>query len=156
MDLAEGIAGRLTQRGIEVAHLKLSLTAGKMEGGGMKNGAGGLAIDERGVGIDEGMGKGMGSGDKAGTGLATGGMAAVQWMRSGSEPEMTRRMEGALTGGRLLINLRAEGDPDVLVAETFAVLDGQMGRLPGLVLSAVESQHFRPGKPVPTHRVDTA
>jgi hypothetical protein len=69
---------------------------------------------------------------------------------------MTRRMEGALTGGRLLINLRAEGDPDVLVAETFAVLDGQMGRLPGLVLSAVESQHFRPGKPVPTHRVDTA
>ena len=156
MDLAEGIAGRLTQRGIEVAHLKLSLTAGKMEGGGMKNGAGGLAIDERGGGIDGGMGKGMGSGDKARTGLATGGMAAVQWMRSGSEPEMTRRMEGALTGGRLLINLRAEGDPDVLVAETFAVLDGQMGRLPGLVLSAVESQHFRPGKPVPTHRVDTA
>ena len=139
MDLAEGIAERLTKLGIEVAHLKLSLTQGA--------GA-----------VDKGMGgKGKGSRDKAGTGLATGGgMAAVQWVRSGSAPELTRRMAEPLTGGRLLINLRAEADPDVLVAATFAVLDGQMERRPRLVLSAVESQHFRPGKPVPTHRVGTA
>jgi hypothetical protein len=31
-------------------------------------------------------------------------------------------METPWTGGRLLINLRAEGDPDVLAADTFAVL----------------------------------
>jgi hypothetical protein len=73
MDLAEGIAGRLTQRGIEVAHLKLSLTAAKMEGGGMKNGAGGMAIDERGVGIDEGMRKEMAPGTRPGRALLRGG-----------------------------------------------------------------------------------
>ena len=80
-------------------------------------------------------------------------MAAVQWVRSGSAPELTRLMAGPLTGGRLLINLRAEADPDVLVAETFAVLEKQLKILPGLVLTEMPSQHFRPGKPVPTHRV---
>ena len=148
MALTLGIAERLTKLGIEVAHLKLSLAEGTgIEGRGM----GGKGV--KGKGTDD---KGMGAEDKAGTGFAAGGIAAVQWVRNGTPPELTRRMAGPLTSGRLLINLRAEADPDVLVAATFAVLDGQMERLPGLVLSAVESQHFRPGKPVPTHRVGTA
>ncbi|MDB6070011.1 MAG: Cobalamin biosynthesis protein, partial [Verrucomicrobiales bacterium] len=98
---------------------------------------------------------GRGSENKAGTGLVTGaGMAAVQWVRNGGVPEVTRRMAGALTGGRLLVNLRAEGDPDVLAAETFAVLADQLERMPRLVLTSLGSQHFRPGKPVPVHRVE--
>ena len=87
---------------------------------------------------------------------APAGMAAVQWVRSGSVPELTRRMDGPLTGGRLLINLRAEADPDVLAAETSAVLARQLEVLPGLVLSAMTTEHFRPGKPVPVHRVAVA
>ena len=57
-------------------------------------------------------------------------------------------------GGQLLINLRAEADPDVLAAETFAVLARQLEMLSGLVMSSMKSAHFRPGKPV--HRVAVA
>ena len=92
-----------------MAHLKLSLTHGQAmagedagdqgEGGMLETGALGRTTSPR-----------------------SGGMAAVQWVRSDIEPELTRKMETPWTGGRLLINLRAEGDPDVLAADTFAVL----------------------------------
>ncbi len=150
MDLAVGIAGKLTKRGIEVAHLKLSLTAA----GGAVDGAV-EKVGEEGVGeVDEGKGEAAALGRLAKS--TSEGMAAVQWVRSGSVPELTRRLANPLTGGRLLINLRAEADPDVLAAETFAVLAGQLEILPGLVLGSMSTEHFRPGKPVPVHRVGAA
>lgn len=83
-------------------------------------------------------------------------LAAVQLVRSGSVPEATRTMKRPFAGGKLLINLRAEGDPDVLASETFGVLTAQLEKQPWLILKTVNTDHFRPGKPVPTHRVATA
>ena len=140
---AGGIAKRLRKRGIEVAHLKLSLTHGQAmagedagdqgEGGMLETGALGRTTSPR-----------------------SGGMAAVQWVRSDIEPEFTRKMETPWTGGRLLINLRAEGDPDVLAADTFAVLADWLEGMPEIVMTSICTEHFRPGKPVPMHRVAVA
>jgi G3E family GTPase len=121
MAVAGGIAKRLRKRGIEVAHLKLSLTHGQ-------------AVEGE-AAVDRSQGEaGMLETGALGrtTSPRSGGMAAVHWVRSDIEPELTRKMERPWTGGRLLINLRAEADPDVLAADTFAVLADQLEDMRGL------------------------
>ena len=46
-----------------------------------------------------------------------------------------------------------EADPDLLQQITATTLDEIVKRIDGLTLSTEHSEHFRPGKPVPTHRV---
>jgi Ni2+-binding GTPase involved in maturation of urease and hydrogenase len=59
-----------------------------------------------------------------------------------------------LTAGELIVNLRAEGDPDTLKRTVDAVISLTMQRAG--VSSLVEHiEHFRPGRPVPTHRMAT-
>jgi hypothetical protein len=62
-------------------------------------------------------------------------------------------MAGAFTEGELLINLRAEGDPDVLAASGMTALVKVVETTSGLSLEQVHLEHFRPGQPKPTHRV---
>ena len=149
MDLAVGIAGRLIKRGIEVAHLKLSLTrnngvGGKEEKAKKDKLAGDRTINSRGKGAPE----------TGGLRSCLGRMAAVQWVNSVNHPEQTRRMGGLMTDGHILINLRAEADPDVMAAETLEVLSEYLKTMPGIVLSSLIKEHFRPGRPVPKYRVD--
>lgn len=79
---------RLTARRIEVAHLKLS-----------------LAAEEE-------------SGQSAGENERTAGLVVVRWVRGGAVPEVTRQMNAPPQPGRLLVNLRAEGEPDVPAADS--------------------------------------
>jgi hypothetical protein len=148
MAVAGGIAKRLRKRGIEVAHLKLSLTHGQAVESGGDQGAVNRGQAAAGMLETGALGRT--------TSPRSGGMAAVQWVRSDIEPELTRKMERPWTGGRLLINLRAEGDPDVLAADTFAVLADQLEDMPEIVMTSIRTEHFRPGKPVPVHRVAVA
>jgi hypothetical protein len=60
---------------------------------------------------------------------------------------------GDFTEGELLINLRAEGDPEVLAASVMKALVKVAEASPGLTLEQVHLEHFRPGQPKPTHRV---
>lgn len=80
-------------------------------------------------------------------------LSAVQLTNSAAEPELTRNTEAPFPGGKLLLNLRAEADPDTLLSEVFKSLADAVEREPALNLNHVHSQHFRPAQPVPTHRV---
>jgi G3E family GTPase len=62
------------------------------------------------------------------------------------------RLQDVIDAGELILNLRAEGDPEVLLREGIGALTAQAVNT-GLTLDVVHVEHFRPGRPVPTHRV---
>lgn len=76
-------------------------------------------------------------------------LAAANVVRTEDAPVLSHRLADPVDVGRLLLNLRAEADPDVLeqaVRQTFAGLGG-------LTAEILHLEHFRPGRPVPTHRL---
>ena len=77
-------------------------------------------------------------------------LAAANLVRSAAAPELSHRLTDPLDVGRLLINLRAEADPADLEAALREALGAVGGDLPATVLHC---EHFRPGRPVPTHRI---
>jgi hypothetical protein len=69
---------------------------------------------------------------------------------------LSHRLREPLESGQLIINLRAEGDPDDLKAAALDALH-LTGEQFGPFRPTVEHvEHFRPGKPVPTYRLTTA
>lgn len=77
-------------------------------------------------------------------------LGAIQWVRTSSEPELTRSLAEPFTGGRLLLNLRAEADPAVLtgiVEEAFETVSGQVQ------IRKKEYAAFKPAPPKPTYRM---
>ena len=83
-------------------------------------------------------------------------LTAVQLTHSANAPELTRSSAIAFGGGDLLINLRAEGDPDILLATVFGAVTSCLEKEPAVKMGHLHSEHFRPGQPVPTHRVNRA
>ena len=73
------------------------------------------------------------------------GLAVVNAVRSGSAAECSSRLASLVAAGEVLINLRAEGDPDVLKA----IVEVEIRGLP---LVWEESAAFRPSMPRPVHR----
>jgi hypothetical protein len=61
-----------------------------------------------------------------------------------------------LESGQLIINLRAEAAPDVLGTSVRDALMATAAASPGLKATLDHLEHFRPGKPSPTHRFTTA
>jgi Ni2+-binding GTPase involved in maturation of urease and hydrogenase len=81
-----------------------------------------------------------------------GELGAINLVRNDFVPELSRSLDGPITGGQLIINLRAEAAPQVLAR---AVRDGVAavsGRFATLEATVEHLEHFRPGKPMPTHR----
>jgi Ni2+-binding GTPase involved in maturation of urease and hydrogenase len=114
-DVAARIAGALNADGIEIAHLKMTLTP---------------------VGGDADL-------------------AVLNQVRNEHVAELSHTLDGELSRGELIVNLRAEGDPARLAAAVDnATLDAADGQ--SLVISLVHSEHFRPGQPNPTHRLAPA
>lgn len=76
-------------------------------------------------------------------------------VRSGPAPELSHSLYEPLADGRLILNLRAEAAPELLhqaVQASIAALDGA-----GPCRIEVEHlEHFRPGRPTPTHRLAAA
>ena len=79
-------------------------------------------------------------------------LAVVNLVRSDGQPESAYRLAEELTGGKLILNLRAEGDPDQLNAIAVASLE-RVARQAGVTVITEHSEHFRPGRPQPTHRM---
>lgn len=81
-------------------------------------------------------------------------IAALSLVRTDGQPELSHRLDEAIADGQLILNLRAEGDPNglhVVVRESLAEASREMG-----VEATIEhSEHFRPGRPTPTHRMAT-
>jgi Ni2+-binding GTPase involved in maturation of urease and hydrogenase len=85
------------------------------------------------------------------TGL--GDIAIINLVRNDFVPELSQSLEEPVETGQLIINLRAEGPPDILrqmVEESVASLSK---RFSGLETKLEHLEHFRPGKPTPTHRL---
>ncbi len=78
-------------------------------------------------------------------------LAAINCTRTDQQPELSHRLADPIDSGELLINLRAEAAPDLLDAAVRSMLDGLRSR--NIEAALTHSEHFRPGQPVPTHRV---
>jgi len=84
-----------------------------------------------------------------------GDLAVLNQVRNEQVAELSHALDGELSRGELIVNLRAEGDPARLAAVVdTAILDAADAN--SLVVSPVHSEHFRPGQPNPTHRLTPA
>jgi Ni2+-binding GTPase involved in maturation of urease and hydrogenase len=82
-----------------------------------------------------------------------GGLSVVSVVAGGEEPDLRESLLGELHEGGLIVNLRAEADPELLERWTRESLEAIAGARPGLAVELEHSEHFRPARPVPTHRV---
>ncbi len=87
-------------------------------------------------------------------GGVAGGVAAVNLVRSDFVPETSHLLAERVTGGQLIINLRGEAAPDVLGAAVREGLAAAASKFPALEATLDQLEHFRPGKPTPTHRME--
>lgn len=79
-------------------------------------------------------------------------LAVVNLVRSDFVPELSLRLEQGSAAGQLILNLRAEADPAALQAAVEAALAGLADAFPGVAARRDHLEHFRPGRPQPTHR----
>ena len=79
-------------------------------------------------------------------------LAVMNLVRTDGRAESVHRLAESLAQGELILNLRAEGDPDVLRDIVFAELR-EAARAAGLTATIVHSEHFRPARPEPTWRM---
>lgn len=85
-----------------------------------------------------------------------GEIGAVNLVRNDFVPELSLKLESQVTGGQLIINLRAEAAPDILGTVVREALAAAAKTFPTLNATLDHLEHFRPGKPTPTHRFKTA
>lgn len=87
------------------------------------------------------------------TGL--GDIAVINLVRSDFVPELSLKLEAPVTSGQLIINCRAEADPEALHEAVRSAVREIGSAFPEVHAQLEHHEHFRPGKPTPTHR-DTA
>jgi G3E family GTPase len=77
-------------------------------------------------------------------------LAAANLVRTEDEPRLSHRLAESIDAGRLQVNLRAEAAPEQLER----ALAHAMDRLADTAVCEIQHlEHFRPGRPVPTHRL---
>ncbi len=81
-----------------------------------------------------------------------GELASVNLVRSDYIAELGMELDEPSTGGQLIVNLRAEADPADLVEAVKVALAETTSGFFGLTATVDHEEHFRPGKPTPTHR----
>jgi len=84
-----------------------------------------------------------------------GDIAAINLVRNDFVPELSLTLPGEVTSGQLIINLRAEAAPDRLKASVEKAITETGRNHRDLILRLEHLEHFRPGKPQPTHRDPT-
>jgi Ni2+-binding GTPase involved in maturation of urease and hydrogenase len=80
-------------------------------------------------------------------------VGSVSQTRTAGEPTATHTLKAPVRRGSLLVNLRAEADPEWLKAEVQAELAAMAN---GVRANVREIAAFRPGRPTPTHRMAAA
>ena len=81
-------------------------------------------------------------------------LGVINVVRTDAPPEQSYRLAEPLTAGELVINLRAEADPELLRRVLEPAL--RISLPAGTTITIDHLEAFRPGKPVPTHRDLTA
>jgi G3E family GTPase len=82
----------------------------------------------------------------------SGELASINVVRTDATPEIGLDLDEPTTSGQLIVNLRAETSPDALVEQVRESLKGLRKSFPGLSTNIEHVEHFRPGRPTPTHR----
>ena len=81
-----------------------------------------------------------------------GEIASVNLVRNDNIPETGMTLDEPSTGGQLIINLRAETEPEHLLSAIRNSLEQVSASFPSLTATLDHEEHFSPGKPVPTYR----
>jgi len=84
-----------------------------------------------------------------------GDVAVVNLVRNDFVPEISQWLQDAFASGELTINLRAETAPEVLRDRVKGAVEACLLAHAGLAATWEHLEHFRPGKPQPTHRVSS-
>jgi G3E family GTPase len=79
-------------------------------------------------------------------------LAVLNVVRGDGTPESIHRLQDEMESGELLVNLRAEADPELLREAVLAALEGLR---PGIDVTIDHTECFRPAKPQPTYRMAT-
>ncbi|MDF1755977.1 MAG: GTP-binding protein [Verrucomicrobiales bacterium] len=80
-------------------------------------------------------------------------IAAINLVRGDSDPELSHRIYEPMDDGELLLNIRAEIDPETLERAADSALEEAIAINRGLLFKIDHLEHFRPGMPTPTHRM---
>lgn len=79
-------------------------------------------------------------------------VAVVNVVRNDLVPELGMKLGEPVEGGELIINLRAEASPDLLAATVKDAVPSVTAKFPTMLAQMDHLEHFRPGRPNPTHR----
>ena len=82
-----------------------------------------------------------------------GNLSAVSLVGSDREPDLRESLADRIQSGRLIVNLRAEADPETLRHVTEEAIAKCAPTVGGFSIDMEHMEHFRPAKPSPTHRV---
>lgn len=85
-----------------------------------------------------------------------GGISAINLVRNDHVPELSLSLDEPFQRAELIINLRAEGAPEVLKGAVEAAIAVVPLRFATLRARLQHLENFRPGRPTPTHRFETA
>lgn len=83
------------------------------------------------------------------------GISVVNAVRTGAAPETAFALDALVDSGDITINLRAEAAPEHLESAVRRALSDE-GRASGTELTIRHLECFRPGRPIPTHRMTGA
>lgn len=82
-----------------------------------------------------------------------GDLAVLNLVRNDFVPELSQSLEDVISGGQLIVNLRAEASPELL-KEVVTESLGAVGKASPQVVAKVEHlEFFKPGRPQPTYRM---
>ncbi len=84
---------------------------------------------------------------------AVSGIAAINLVDNDLVPELGMMLDGPVESGQLIVNLRAENAPELLKEAVTTAVAHLKVAAPGLRADLEHIEAFRPGKPMPTHRV---
>ena len=86
-------------------------------------------------------------------GEGLGDIAVINVVRNDFVPELSLELAEGIWRGQLIINCRAEAAPETLLGAVNRALEEAGAEFPGLTVKVEHAEHFRPGKPQPTHRL---
>lgn len=84
----------------------------------------------------------------------SGEIATANLVAGDRTPELAQSLSDDITTGQLVINLRAEADPVTLQRSVEQALKDASAAFSGVMLRLEHREAFKPGRPVPTHRVE--
>lgn len=82
-------------------------------------------------------------------------VAVLSLVRTDDPPYLAREVSEPIQRGEMILNIRAEANPALLHESVNRALMVLMEQSPELFARMQHSEHFRPGKSKPTHRITT-